>query len=71
MLINTIVCIIYICSEHFPEVRRITVSISYSLRIIRVVVSSNVVISALFNCIQVVWHLICFVCYFVNIMVYE
>jgi len=46
----------------FPEARRTTVSISYSLGMIRVVVFDYVLKSALFNCMHMVWHLICLTC---------
>jgi hypothetical protein len=53
-------CIIYvyivviISMNAFPEARRTTVSIFYSLRMIRVVVFDYVLKSALFNCTHMV-----------------
>jgi hypothetical protein len=38
------------------------VSISYSLKMICVVVFDYVLQSALFNCMHMVWHLICLTC---------
>jgi hypothetical protein len=44
------------------EARRITVSVSYSLGMIHVVVFDYMLKSALFNCMHMVWHLICLIC---------
>jgi hypothetical protein len=38
------------------------VSISYSLGMIRVVVFDYTLKSALFNCMHIVWHLVCLTC---------